>query len=62
MTNEEHARFTAALVAKAKRIGDDPAFWPTRDDWLYAMIGSAIADTVLVCEGSATIEQYEATP
>lgn len=57
MTNEEHARLTRALVRKCGPLLD---LYPTFvDSGVPAIVSSVIADTVLVCEGVSTIEDYE---
>lgn len=58
MTNEEHRRLTAALVAKMRR-GPWGGLSAIEAEELESVVGTTIADTVLVLEGIATIEQYE---
>lgn len=60
MTNEEHARLTAALVEKHWPYRD--SFPPGEDEylgWFTSVVATNVADTVLVLEGVCTIEQYE---
>jgi hypothetical protein len=56
VTDDEHRRLTAALARKAAGL---PRAGYSEDEWLAVVVGTVVADTAFVLDGTVPVEAYE---